>query len=158
VAERTRHESCVDTWLERSSARGLPREALMDLFEAAVVALWARTSTTLGDVTLTAIADRILHQAAEKYPAFASLSIDADGRLAAHGLRSNMDAINHLKLVEGMRSVLVDFLTVVGNLTADLLTADLHAELRSVTLDADARPAASPPERPKAARRQRGAR
>lgn len=134
VAEKSVHEVLVDGWLERSRAKGLTRDSLMDLFEAAVLALWSRTSTTLGEVTLTAIAERILLHAAERYPAFASLTVEPDGRVRALGLRANADALNHLKLVEGMRAVLVEFLTVIGTLTADLMTDELHAELRKVTL------------------------
>jgi hypothetical protein len=35
-------------------------------------------------------------------------------------------------VLEGIRFVLVEFLTVLGNLTAGILTAELHAELSHV--------------------------
>ena len=41
-------------------------------------------------------------------------------------------ALQHRHLAEGIPFVLVDFLTVLGNLTADILTPVLHAELSKV--------------------------
>src|SRR6478672_7552110 len=75
LPERRRHAACVDAWLERAG-RELSPEALLRLFEAALGALWARTKTTLGEVTLTAIAGRVLHSASETYPLFSSLEVD----------------------------------------------------------------------------------
>jgi hypothetical protein len=43
--------------------------------------------------------------------------------------------LEHGELAEGMRFVLVEFLTVLGNLTADVLTPALQAELSKVTLE-----------------------
>ena len=41
------------------------------------------------------------------------------------------------ELVEGIRFVLVEFLTVLGNLTAEILTPELHSELSNVVLPKD---------------------
>jgi hypothetical protein len=38
------------------------------------------------------------------------------------------------ELVAGIRFVLVEFLTVLGNLTAEILTSELHAELSNIVL------------------------
>jgi len=129
VKEAVSHAAFVDAWLERSAAKGMSRDALVDLFEAALHGLWVRTRTTLGEVTLTAIADRVLHNAAERLPVFGSLRVETSGRIHARELRETAASLHHLKLLEGMRFVLVEFLTVLGNLTADLLTAELHDEL-----------------------------
>lgn len=132
MTSRELHDARVTAWLERCQAAGLPRESLLDLFETALAALWARTSTSLGEITLSAIADRVLHDAGERYPPFASLNVEATGRLEAGELRHNVESLGHMELLEGMRFVLVEFLTVLGNLTAGLLTAELHAELARV--------------------------
>lgn len=123
------HAEFVDAWLQQSEAARLPREALVDLFERALHGLWMRTSTTLGEVTLTAISDRVLHNAAERLPAFASLRVEPSGRIHARELRDTVASVHHLKLLDGMRALLIEFLTVLGNLTAELLTPELHAEL-----------------------------
>jgi hypothetical protein len=67
VVDEGRHETCVDGWLERS-AKDLSPPVLWRLFTQAFGVLWARTKTTLGEVTLTAIAERVLYNASEKFP------------------------------------------------------------------------------------------
>ena len=56
MLDEGQHARCVDAWLE-GSATGLGPEALLRLFEAALDAVWIRTNTTLGEVTLTVDGD-----------------------------------------------------------------------------------------------------
>ena len=44
-----------------------------------MVALWNRANLTLGEVTLTAIVDRVLYSAAEQFPPFESLKVEPAG-------------------------------------------------------------------------------
>ena len=127
------HAPKVDAWLARS-AEGASREALLRLFEAGFGALWARTKTTLGEVTLTAIADRVLHSAAEKFSLFATLTVDPVHGIQCRELRARIASVEGSQLKPAMRFVLVEFLTVLGTLTAEILTPELHAELASVEL------------------------
>ena len=124
------HAPCVNAWLERAG-RGLSSPALRRLLEAALGALWVRTQTTLGEVTLTAIGERVLYTAAEKYPFLASFKIDPPRGIelrAVEGLPVPTEA----ELKEACRFVLIELLSVLGNLTAQILTAELHAELTAV--------------------------
>jgi hypothetical protein len=130
VEEHNDHSACVNAWMDRS-AKGLPPERLIQLFEQGFAAMWRRAHRTLGDVTLTAIADRVLHRAAEQFPTFSALKVDATG-LQCKELRERAGSLQHDQLAEGMRFVLVEFLTVLGNLTADVLTPALHSELSKV--------------------------
>ena len=127
------HARCVDAWLSRCSL-DIPAARLVDLFEAALAAIWDRTKTTLGDVTLTAIAERVLHTAVEKFPMFAALEVEPNGGFAFLALRDQATSLDRVLLREGIRFVLIDFLTVLGNLTAEILTPELHAELSKVDL------------------------
>jgi len=135
----TDHQTCVDGWLERQ-AEDLAVPQLIDLFDRALAAVWERAHRTLGEVTLTAIMDRVLHTAVERHSVLSALKLESAGirsaDLAAH-VRSGEE------LTEAMRFLLVEFLTVLGNLTADILTPALHSELTAVT----ARPEASKPRR-----------
>lgn len=133
MRDEGQHAACVDTWLERS-AKGLSAEVLLQLFEAAIGALWGRTKTTLGEVTLTAIAERVLYNASEKYPLFSSLKVEPAVGIEGSELRERIDSVRKPELTMGFRFVLVEFLTVVGNLTAEILTPELHSELSSVSL------------------------
>ncbi|MFY2564095.1 hypothetical protein ACN469_41275 [Corallococcus terminator] len=133
------HEACVDAWLDRA-ARNLSTEAFLQLFETALTVLWKQTLTTLGEVTLTAIAGRVLHNASERFPLFLSLKVERLKGLQFGELWEQVRAGHDSGLREGSRFVLVEFLTVLGNLTAEILTPELHAELSKVAL-----PEAVPP-------------
>jgi hypothetical protein len=147
VLDEGEHAALVDAWLERS-AKGLSPEALVRLFEAALAALWARTQTTLGVVTLTAIAERVLHTASEKFPGFSSLKVEATGGIQCRDLRQRIDSAPDSELMQGIRFVIVEFLTVLGNLTAEILTPELHSELSSVALPGAIGAASGPPTDP----------
>jgi hypothetical protein len=130
VPERRRHAACVDAWLARSG-QDLSPEARLRLFEAALGALWGRSATTLGEVTLTAIGERVLYNASETYPLFSSLKVEPTGGIR---LPERISSMQDSELVEAIRFVLVEFLTVLGHLTAEILTPELHSELANVVL------------------------
>jgi len=98
---------------------------------------------TLGEVTLTAIVDRVLYTASEKYSFLSALKIDGT-RICFDDFR-RQGAVQHGRhLHEVVRFVLVELLTVLGNLTDEILTSALHAELSKVAPgDADAEGATS---------------
>jgi len=133
VLDDGRHALCVDAWLERS-ATGLAQEALLRLFEAALDAVWIRTKTTLGEVTLTAIAERVLHNASERFALVGSLKIEPTSGIQCRELSRRIDSVEPSELRAAIRFVLVELLTVLGNLTADILSPALHAEISRVAL------------------------
>jgi hypothetical protein len=130
------HAALVDAWLKRS-AKDLSPEDLLRLFEAALGALWARTKITLGEVTLTAIAGRVLYNTSEAFPIFSSLRVEPTGGIPFRELRDRITSEHGPEVMEGIRFVLVEFLTVLGNLTAEILTQELHSELSNVALPRD---------------------
>jgi hypothetical protein len=127
------HAKCVDAWLT-SSAYDLPLPDLVRLFEAALDALWNVTVTTLGHVTLTALAERILITASEKFLLLSSVKVEAAHGFQCGELSQQIGSLQASELIEAFRFVLVEFLTVLGRLTAEILTAELHAELSQVGL------------------------
>jgi hypothetical protein len=133
--DENQHTRRVTEWLGQA-ANSLSTEQLVDLFEQAMIALWNRAHVTLGTVTLAAIVDRVLYTATEKFPLFESLKIGTDG-VDFGGLRERepATAMSNSQLAEGFSFVLVEFLSVVGNLTAEILTPALHAELSKVGLN-----------------------
>lgn len=135
MVEENDHSACVNAWLKRG-ATSLSPGRLVDAFEAAFSAVWQRAHQTLGDVTLMAIVDRVLYVVAEQYPTFAALELEATG-LRCDELRRRAGELQADHLTEGVRFVLVEFLTVLGNLTDDILSPALHAELSKVMPDAD---------------------
>lgn len=138
LRDESQHALRVDAWLKRAG-KDLPPEALLRLFEVALGVLWARTETTLGAVTLTAIADRVLHNASEKFPLFSTLTVETTGGIQCLELRARISSVDEAELRDGIRFVLVEFLTVLGNLTSEILTPELHSELSRVTRSKPAR-------------------
>lgn len=133
MVDEGQHAACVDEWLGRT-AKGLSSEALLRLFEAAIGAVWTRTKTTLGEVTLTAIAERVLHNASEKFSLLWSLKVEPTGGIQCRELRDRIGSVQLSELREALRFVLVELLTVIGNLTAEILTPELHLEIYGIVL------------------------
>ncbi len=126
------HVAAVAAWLERANARSTPGEELR-LFHAAFEAVWARAVTTLGSVTLTAIAERVLSTATDEHGFLAAIDPRPSGDAGWQAkLYDRLEQVPQLELVAGMRFGLVELLTVIGTLTAEILSAELHAALASV--------------------------
>jgi hypothetical protein len=133
VIDGDEHAACVNAWLDRS-APGLSSEALLRLFEAALGALWMRTKRTLGEVTLTVIAERVLHNASERFSLLWSLKVDPNTGIQCRELREWIGSVPPAELTEAIRFTLGEFLRVLGHLTAEILTPELHLELYNVVL------------------------
>jgi hypothetical protein len=126
TASASDHQGAVTAWLQRA-AQGRSVESLIQAFEDMFAALWQRSHLTLGEVTLTAIVERVLHTATEQFPLLGSVEVEATGPRCQE-LRSQA-GLPRDQVVAAIRFVLVEFLTVLGNLTAQILTPALHAEL-----------------------------
>jgi hypothetical protein len=125
------HTKYVREWMKHASPAS--PDQLAELFEHAMSALWHRTHSALGDITVAAIVDRVLYNATEKYPILGSLKLGAKGVDFAQ-FRENAGSFHDGELREAIQFVLGELLTVVGNLTAEILTAALHSGLSSVSL------------------------
>jgi hypothetical protein len=96
--------------------------------------MWSRAELPLGEVALAAIADRVLCTASERFPLLSPISVDATA-VRFEALREHADELDGRALAAGIQFLLVEFLTVVGHLTAEVLTPGLHARLSAVKLD-----------------------
>jgi len=133
------HATHVEAWLLRAAKAPSPAQ-LASLFEQALGALLRRAHVTLGEVTLTAIVDRVLYTASEKYPFLSTLKVEADG-ISFDAFR-RQPATRRARLVpEVVCFVLVELLSVLGNLTNEILTPALHTELSKVGRDGSRRAA-----------------
>jgi hypothetical protein len=97
-------------------------------------AMWKRAQVTLGEVTLAAIVDRVLYTAAARFPALDALKVDADG-VHFDELKARIESLDEDALAQAVQFAMVEFLTVLGHLTAEILTPALHSALSSVALD-----------------------
>ncbi len=129
------HDARVSAWIEHTGG-DLPSIRRLEAFEHSFRALWARSVRTLGDATVTAIVDRVLHSAAVAHPTLPPLSVDASG-LRLESLRKDVEVIAPDELVALIHFVLVEFLRVLGVLTSEVLTPALHHELSTATTGTD---------------------
>lgn len=131
------HEAVVDAWLARSVDHDSSVE-IVRLFRAALDAIWNSAVTVLGPVTLTAIAERVLQGATERYPFLGAIdrrsSHDASG---IERLYERLGTTPRAALIEGLRFGLIELLTIIGALTAEVLRAELHRTLEAVTATSD---------------------
>lgn len=143
-----RHETCVEEWL--AQAAGLSSTDVLAAWERAFGALWQRTQRTLGEVTLGAILDRVLRKAAKRYPLLSALHAVTSG-VSCKELATQAGEVPRDDLMESLRYVLVEFLTIIGNLTAGIMNDPLHSALAEQTRELAAAAAArteSTPESP----------
>ncbi|HEX8953608.1 MAG TPA: hypothetical protein VF945_17245 [Polyangia bacterium] len=127
MPEPTAHDAFVAAWMERVTA-GRSQRQLVELLELALNALYASARTTLGDVTLAAIVDRILFTAARRHAFLAKLTFEAP-TISCKKLLEQLEPPDEASTKDGLRFVIAEFLTVLGNLTAEILTPTFHAEL-----------------------------
>jgi len=120
------HRDRVDAWLRRAPDELSPEQHLRR-FELTFGAILLRAHQTLGEVTLIAIADRVFSVASEQFPVVSDLEVEATCIRRRQPLRPHH--LQHDQVVLATRFVLVEFLTVLGNLTAEILTPALHGEL-----------------------------
>jgi hypothetical protein len=119
----------VDAWLQRVGRQ--PGADTIAAFELAFATLWRRARETLGEVTLVAVTERVLFDAAERFAAFASVGVDAGG-LRCDRARARLRSMSEDDQRDAVRFVLTTWLDLLGNLTGGILTPPLLAALSRV--------------------------
>lgn len=102
------------------------------LLEIAVHVIEKRALMTLSSVTLEVILDRVLHQSNEKFPILSGVKF-INKQLNFQDLLQTGKGHKPEDLVEALRFLLIELITVLGRITADILTSPLHKELLKVT-------------------------
>jgi|GEM_PF-29909 len=128
--QNTEHEKYVDYWMEHA-AKDVPVKVLLAMFEAAWSALRLRAESAVGEIALEAIAELVRAKGAEKYQFLALLKVEA-GDISCKALQGSADALGPGSLQEGLRFLLVEFLTVIGELTDQVLSPALYDELSRI--------------------------
>jgi hypothetical protein len=126
------HTLQVNRWIGKAT-KGKQTEGLIDLFERAMLALWRRAEIPLGQVTIAAIADRVISGVEDQFPQVQFLRITPTG-IDFQELHAQAGKLGKRQVIDGMRVVIVEFMAVIGNLTAEILTPALHLELSKVSI------------------------
>jgi hypothetical protein len=130
MSERNIHSQTVKAWRASWGERPAP-PALVDVYERVLEALWRRAHQSLGEITLVAIFDRVLHHGAERFPHLAALKVETGG-VRFEELRQAVETLEAARLDESLAGLVVELLRVLGTLTGEVLTPGLHAELLKV--------------------------
>lgn len=130
------HVVAVDRWLARFIEHASPVE-IVGVFRIAFEALWNRAVATLGSVTLTAIAECVLITATDQYEFLSVIDphpphANGSARGKQH-VYERLTSVPRSELIEGLRFGLIELLTVIGRLTAEILSQELHAALLETT-------------------------
>jgi len=135
MAQSNSHSDTVKAWCQGWHG-SLPVPALLDVYERTLAGLWRRAHMSLGEITLVAIVDRVLHHGVERFPHLAALKVEASG-VHFGELRPSAEALQVALLEESLQFLVVELLRVLGTLTGEILTPGLHAELLKVRPGAD---------------------
>ncbi len=130
MPERKVHIEAVKAWRD-GWAETLSQHELVDVYERALDALWRRAHMSLGEVSLMAIMDRVLHQGSEQFSHLAALKVETSG-VQFGEMRQVASSLDRAVLEESLTMLVVEMLRVFGALTAEILTPGLLAELRKV--------------------------
>lgn len=125
------HQELIILW-EKQNTKDLSNEQLVQLYGSAFGAIERRCLATLSSVTINVVIDRVLNLGSIKYPFFSLLTIEPSG-LSLKGLSQKNNNYTTEELKDGLSYLLVEFLTVIGNITSDVLSESLHKELMKVT-------------------------
>ena len=129
VDQNNIYAQLVQDW-EDKNAVDLPLTQRAILLEKAVHVVEQRALMTLSKVTLEVIFDRVLHQSNEKFPILSNVKLK-NKQLSFHELH-NDKGHKPEEIVEALRYFLIELITVLGRITADILTTPLHKELLKV--------------------------
>jgi signal transduction histidine kinase len=118
----------IDAWLEQA-AKGLPSEGLASLFGDTLKTLSKRASLTLNKNTLMAIFKRVFYRCAEKYPVLSGLKVESSG-IPSDQFSIQFSQVDPVELKEAFGFLITELITILSNLTADILPTSLE-ELKS---------------------------
>ena len=126
----TDHAKHVSSWMEQA-AKDVPVPTLLALFEAAWGALWRRAESAIGEIALRSIAELVHSTSAERYSFLTPIRIDA-ADISCKALLDSAPTLEKGELQEGLSFMLVQLLTVLGDLTDQVLTSGLYEELSRI--------------------------
>jgi len=132
------HAKQVSAWMEHA-VNEAPSTALLVLFEEAWRALWRRAESAVGEVALESIAQLVRANAVEKFPFLSPLKLKGP-EVSYKALLGSASELKKAELQAALRFMLVEFLSVIGDLTDEILTPGLYDVLAQVEPSSASRP------------------
>jgi hypothetical protein len=132
MPEQNLHAVQVRAWI-KASTKNLSEVQLISHFENSFSLLWNCARKTISVFTLTAILDRALFYTTENFPVLSSLKVQVTG-LSFSSLKAQK-GLKSKDLIEGFEHLLIEFLTITGKLTGEIITPCLYEELFRISPD-----------------------
>lgn len=129
--QRIFHKEQILLW-EEKNLKNLESKELVELYANAFNAMEKRCLATLSTVTVQVVKERILHISFEKFPLLSSVKLEAT-QLNFKILIQNCENYNIEELKDALRFLLVEFLSVIGNITSGVLSEALYKQLFDIT-------------------------
>ena len=129
----TDHAKYVNTWMARAT-KGRPAASVLEQFEGAWGRLWRRSESAVGEIVLVSIAEMIRSNGADRYPFLSPLKLGT-ADVSCNMLLQAKPALEKSELQEGLGFLLSEFVTVVGDLTDQIISPGLYQELSRITLE-----------------------
>ena len=124
---RNYHFQLIDQWASNVLIQ-TPREQILLVYDKAFSRIWSKAELTLGNVTLQAVTDRVVSVTEEEFPWLVPIDHNRGG-INLKGACERTLSVSAEELKIGLGFLLGEFLTVLGNLTAEVISSKLHAAL-----------------------------
>ena len=136
-SQKPEHAKKVDEWISKSVV-GLEQVDQARVFASALLEIENRVLLTLSSITWKAILERALSQSSELHPLLLGIKVEAHG-LSIAGLLPSLQSEHTNQVIESFRFFIIEILTIVGNLTAEVLTEPLYRVLFKLVADSKCR-------------------
>ncbi|RYZ82066.1 MAG: hypothetical protein EOP04_22780 [Proteobacteria bacterium] len=127
MRKKNYHFEIVDLWTSHALV-AISLDEMIEAFDQAFSRIWRRAEITLGKITVRAVADRVMSIAADDFPWIKSYTFKSDEISFKAGLAPTAQ-VSEEELKAGLSFVLGEFLSVLGSLTAELISKKLHSTL-----------------------------
>jgi len=123
-------EEQIDAWLEQAT-KDMPAKKIVAVFSHALKSLSRKASRSLNQLTLMAIVNRVLYQCKDKFPLLQELKVDSTG-INFDQNQYQLEQSDPEELRESFRYLFVELLSVLGDLTADVITSELEENAAAI--------------------------
>jgi hypothetical protein len=129
------HSAHVGSWI-KTSTPGLSSDQLIELFEFTLDRLWKRSSISMSEVTLVAVIDRALFNSSDRFKLLELLKIDIGG-IDWKAFKATVAQLNPHEVTRAFTFFITEIISIIGNITGELISGPLLQELTSVKLDSN---------------------
>lgn len=126
------HAAQLATWIE-ATTQGLSSHKTLGLFEQTITALWTTSRSILSSVLLLAVSERVLFHGSTHHPILKLVEVNVSG-FNFDELRKTAKKISHDQIVAALRQVLTDFISILGDITNEVLSPILFQVLAKINL------------------------